>query len=411
MPSDPDVLVVGGGVAGLFCAYHLRRRGLGVAVVERGPIGGPQSCSAGNTGFVGSHGAAPLGPDAVAVRAEQDPALAGWLRAFRAAADDRTAAAGFRVLVELKKRSLALLRELCRAGPLAGAFSQPGMLLAYRTPAGFERACRSVPQAAAHGVPLRVLGPEELRELEPEADFAVHGALHNPEGAAVRTPDLVVGLARLLAAQGVEIHPHTEVLGFDAAGDRVRRVRTTAGDLRPAETVLAAGAWSAGCARDLGLDLPLQPVKGYSVTVPRPAGAPRRPVLLGEETVALAPLGDRLRLAGGLELAGFDPAVDQRGVARLLRAARDVLPGLGPTPAVEVWTGFRPCTPDSVPHLGRPAPYRNLTVACGHGAIGMGLAPAAGELVAGIVAGEPAGPELAPFRPDRFAARAGAGAR
>jgi D-amino-acid dehydrogenase len=311
------------------------------------------------------------------------------------------------VLVELKKRSLAGLRELCSssgAGGLAATFAERGMVLAFRTAEGFEQACRTVPQAVAHGVPLRVLGDGELAALEPGVDFAVHGALYNAEGAAVHAPAFVVELARLLTDLGVEIHPGTEVLDFEVAGGRVERVRTTRGDFRPAETVVAAGSWSTDCVRRLGVGLELQPVKGYSVTVRTPAHAPSRPVLLGEGTVALAPLGDRLRIAGSLELSGLDGGFSRRRVDGLLRTVRDFLPGMERTETVEVWRGFRPCTPDSIPFLGRAAPYRNLTVACGHGTIGMGLAPAAGEVVARIVAGEPPELDLAPFRVGRFGA-------
>src|SRR5215207_1696557 len=102
---DPDVLIVGGGVVGLFCAYHLRRAGAGVAVLERGPVGGPQSCSSGNTGFVGTHGA------------------------------------DVPVLLDVKKHSLAILRELCASGPLADTFAAPGMIIAYRTAEEFKHAC------------------------------------------------------------------------------------------------------------------------------------------------------------------------------------------------------------------------------------------------------------------------------
>jgi D-amino-acid dehydrogenase len=427
VPSDPEVLVVGGGVAGLFCAYHLRCRGMSVAVLERGPVGGPQSCSSGNTGFVGSSGAAPLAQPAMlagwaigrygrllgpagplTIRPRWDGELLSWLWHFRRACDERTAAAGFRVLVELKKRSLAMLRELCSsgtAGGLAATFAEPGMVLAFRTAAGFEAAVRTVPRAVAAGVPLRVLGEGELAALEPGVDFAVHGALYDAGGGAVHAPAFVVELARLLTDRGVQIHPFTEVLDFEVAGSRVRQVRTTRGDFRPAETVVAAGSWTTDCVRRLGVGLELQPVKGYSVTVRMPANAPRQPVLLGEGRVAVAPLGDRLRLAGGLELAGLDAAFSRRRVDGLLRTVHDFLPGLERTETVEVWRGFRPCTPDSIPFLGRAAPYRNLTVACGHGTIGMGLAPAAGEVVARIVAGEPPELDLAPFRLDRFGGR------
>ncbi|MEU4833430.1 FAD-dependent oxidoreductase [Streptosporangium sp. NPDC023615] len=417
---DPDVLVVGGGVVGLFCAYHLRRAGLHVTVVERGPIGGPQSCSYGNTGFVGTQGALPLAEPGVMaqglrwlldpespfhIRPRPDPALLRWLWHFRRACNERDARAGFRVLVDMKKRSLDILRELCSAGDLAPAFTAQGMLLTYRTPQGFEKACRSVPATVAGGVPLRVLEPGELRELEPDVEFDVHGALYNEEGAYLRVPEFVTGLARRLREMGVEIHEGTEVVGFAAGGGEVRRVRTTRGDFTPAETVVAAGTWSAECAGELGVGLDLQPAKGYSITVEAPAGAPRLPVLFGEGKVALVPLGDRLRFGGTLELSGMDATVSRRRVDGILRTVHTYLPGMERTQILETWSGFRPCSPDGLPFLGRAGSHRNLSVACGHGHIGMGLAPVSGRLIAQIVTGERPEMDLTPLRPGRYGGR------
>lgn len=422
--DDPDVLVVGGGIVGLFCAYHLRRRGGSVAVVERGAIGGPQSCSSQNTGFVGTQGATPLAEPGVLaqglrwlldpespfhIRARFDPYLLSWLWHFRRSCTEDAARAGFAVLVGLKQRSLAMLRELARSADpavgLADTISAPGMVIAFHTPGGFEKARRSVPQAVAHGVPLRVLAPEELRGLEPGVDFAIHGALYNEDGAALRVPEFVVGLARILHAMGVDIREHTEVRHFGVSGRDVTTVATTRGDLHPRDVVVAAGAWSSRCVRELGIRLKLQPAKGYSVTVKAPRNGPCHPLLLSEGKVALMPLGDRLRIAGTLELVGMDATVSKRRVTGILRTVRTYLPGLEATETVDVWSGFRPCTPDGLPFTGRAQPYRNLWVACGHGHIGMGLAPAGGELLAQAIAGERLDTDLRPLRVDRYRTR------
>src|ERR1044072_3334219 len=126
--DDPDVLVIGGGVAGLFCAYFLRQAGGSVMVVERGPVGGPQSCSAGNPGFVGTHGAAPLTErDVAPPPGEPDAGLARWLRHLRQANP-----AAFGVLLELKRQSYEILRKLCASGALAEAVGAAGLIGAYR---------------------------------------------------------------------------------------------------------------------------------------------------------------------------------------------------------------------------------------------------------------------------------------
>jgi D-amino-acid dehydrogenase len=439
MRHDPDVLVVGGGVAGLFCAYHLSCLGGSVAVLERGAVGGAQSCSYGNAGFVGTHGAAPLaGPGllleglrgllspaaAVAIRPRLRGGMPRWLWQFRQACHSQEAQAGLRLLADMKQRSLEMLRELCRPADLAdrparpaglaATLTAPGMVLAFKTPREFERARRAVPQAVARGVPLRALSPGELRVLEPDAEFDVCGALYNEEGAFLRVPDFVVELGRAVRDAGVEIHPHTEVTGFGVTrfggnGRAVDQVRTTRGDFRPGQVVIAAGAWSGECARALGLRLTLQPVKGYSITVKAPRNAPRRPVLLTEGSVAVSPSGDRLRFGGVLEMSGLDQAISPGRADGLRRTVRAYLPGLTSTETVETWTGLRPCTPDNLPFLGRAEPYRNVFVAAGHGQMGMGLAPVGGKLITQLMAGQPPDLDLAPFRLGRFSDRAAGG--
>ena len=393
MRRDPDVLVIGGGIVGLFCAYYLCAAGRSVVVVDRATIGGPQACSYGNTGFVGTQGAMPFAGPFDAVR--EDHEIGAWLAHFRRAAN---AAGGFQALLELKRRSFEILRTLCATGSLASVFSAAGVVLAFKTAQAMERVGRA-------GIPMRVLTPRDLLALEPEVDFDVHGALYNADGGMVHSSGFVVEFARILRDMGVEMHEYTEVTGFDVARDAVTRVHTSRGAFRPHETVVAAGAWSARCAGMLGVGLALQPVKGYTVTVKTPQRAPRHPVLLSEGHVAVAPLGDRLRFGGFMELAGWDETVSPRGVDHILDTVRSYLPGLESTETIEVWTGWRPSTPDSLPFLGRAAPYRNVSFSSGHGHIGMGTAPASGRLIAQLLAGVPPDMPLEPFRLDRFGGR------
>ena len=417
MLLEPDVLVIGGGVVGLFCAYYLRRAGATVAVVERGTVGGPQSCSSGNNGFVGTHGAAPLAEPGVLaqgmrwllnpesplyIKPRWDADLVRWLWHFRRACNDRDAAASFRVLVQLKKQSLDILRELCAADRLAPTFTARAMLLVFKTPEGLQKAIRSVPQVVEAGVPLRVLGAGELRALEPDVEFDVCGALVNEEGAYLHVPQFITEFARFLQGIGVAIHAHTEVVGLEVAGRRVEQVLTTGGTFRPAATVIAAGVWSTKWARSLGIRLAVQPAKGYSITVRAPSNAPRHPVLLSEGKVALTPLGERLRLGGTLDLSGMDSPLSRRRVDGIRQTVQAYLPRMEATPTLETWTGLRPLTPDSLPFMGRAEPYDNLLISCGHGHIGMGLAPAGGKLIAQLFAGTKPDIDPAPFRVDRL---------
>ena len=418
VPRDPDVLVVGGGIVGLFCAYHLRRGGRSVVVVERGAVGGPQSCSHGNTGFVGTTGAIPLAePGVVAqglrwllrpdspfhVKPRWDAELWAWLLHFRRACDAATARAGFETLLEMKKRSLSAFRDLCGAGGLAETFRDGGKIIAFDTPEGFAKAAGAARASIDRGVPLRILSPDDVRALDPGADFEISGALHNADDACLQPSAFLVRFATMLAGMGVHLVTGAEVGRLVRARERLDTVHTSVGDFAPREVVIAAGVWSGGCARDLGLRLALQPAKGYAVTVKRTARAPSIPVLLAEGKVAVAPGPETLRLGGQMELGSLDDRTARHRISSLLATAKRSLPGLADAEVIDVWSGFRPCSPDGLPFIGRPAGLRNVTVASGGGHIGMGLAPTTGRLVSQIVDGERPEMDIAPFRLDRFA--------
>jgi D-amino-acid dehydrogenase len=418
MRDDPDVLIIGGGIVGLFCAYFLRLGGASVTVVERGTIGDPQSCSYGNTGFV-FHGGMPLAepgalarglrswlwPDGhLAIPPTADRHTLGWLVRFRHECATAKASRSRSILMEMKNRSLEILRQLPDA--LASNVTSSGVIMAYKSADGFTRAARSAVAAADLGVSVRVVSPDELCELEPDAHFDISGALYREPGAFLHAPEFVIALAKVLRGMDVEIRERCEFVGVKRAGPTVARVRTTSGELRPGEVVVAAGVWSAACARMLGIELAIVPVKGYSITVRTPFNAPRHPLLLTEGTVAVRSLDDRLRFAGSLELTG-DASQSRRRLNSIIRTVRRHLPRMEIAEARTVWTGLRPCTPDSLPFLGRVGVCANVSVAAGHGHIGMGLAPAGGLLLAQIVRGGPTDMDVTPFRVDRFRSRRG----
>jgi D-amino-acid dehydrogenase len=152
----------------------------------------------------------------------------------------------------------------------------------------------------------------------------------------------------------------------------------------------------------LKLRLPIQAAKGYSVTVKAPQAAPQRPLLLSEARIAVTPLGELLRFAGTLEIAGLDFSINQRRVNAIRRGAPRYLTGMDDLELVEIWRGLRPVTPDGLPIIGRAPGYDNLILAAGHAMIGQSLGPITGKLVAQVAWGEPPAMDLAPLRAERF---------
>jgi D-amino-acid dehydrogenase len=177
---------------------------------------------------------------------------------------------------------------------------------------------------------------------------------------------------------------------------------TTRGAFVAGQVVLAAGAWTPLLTRGLGLRLPIEPAKGYSVDVDRPADFPELPLYLGDAHVILTPLEDTLRMGGTLELSGWDMRVRPKRVARLREGGRRAIGLPSDGPVRRLWRGPRPVTPDGLPAIGRVPGGDRVIVAAGHCMLGLSLAPATGRLVSELAAGSPPSIDLTPLSPTRW---------
>lgn len=415
MSDSVDVAVIGGGVVGVASAAFLAERGARVVLLERGEI--CSGASYGNAGWISpSHGTPLPSPGVVRqalrwlldadspfyVKPRFDLELALWLLEFLRASSAARARSTLRANRELILASLALYEKLAAEPGSDFGFARRGLVVACESPDGMEHARAELDALAELGGGGRELGNAELRALVPQLSPELRGGIYFPADAHLDPERLVQALARRAAANGAALWTRQEVLELELRGRRIERIVATRGELRAAEVVLAAGAWSPQLGAQLGLRLPVQAAKGYSVTVRRPADFGEHPVLLSEAKVALTPLGDALRFAGTLELAGLDLRVNARRVAAILRAVERFLPGLAAGPRIETWRGLRPLTPDDRPIIGRPRAFENLVVATGHGMSGISQAPMTAQLVAEICRGEAPGLPLGPFSPDRF---------
>jgi D-amino-acid dehydrogenase len=409
------IVVVGGGVVGVCAAYYLARRGLPVTLVEKGDIA--SGSSYGNAGLIVPSHSIPLAAPGVlqqGLRWMLDPEspfyvrprlrrdLVRWLLRFRRACTAEHVRRAIPIIHGLHCASLDLYRQLAALPGLDFGFRQDGVLAVFRTPAGLAHGRHEAAVLEAAGIRAAVLDRDGARALEPALRADVAGGIHFADDAHVTPDRFVRGLAGVAAGLGAHLCTGTEVLGFTARGRTLTSVETTRGDVAANQVVLAAGSWSADLARGLGIDLPLQPAKGYSITCDRPAAGPRMPLLLGELRAAVTPMGDALRFAGTLELAGLDLTINRRRVAAIRRGVPQYLAEPHYT-VREIWRGLRPCSPDGLPYIGRPERYDNLIVATGHAMIGVSLGPITGALVAQLAARETPMLDLAPLAPDRFA--------
>ncbi|RME49797.1 MAG: FAD-dependent oxidoreductase [Caldilineae bacterium] len=253
-----------------------------------------------------------------------------------------------------------------------------------------------------HGVSAAILDGDAARALAPQATDRVVGGVYFPDDAHLTPDRFVQALAQRAVEHGARLETGIDVIGFETGDKRITGVMTNRGVIRADQIVLAAGAWSPQLSRDLDLPLDVQPAKGYSITVERPEGFPELPMHLVEGKVVVTPMGETLRFAGTLELAGLDESVNRRRVEAIRRVVPQYLKVDPYAGLVEIWRGLRPLSPDTLPVIGRSRRWENLVIATGHGMLGMSLGPITGQLVADLVTGSPPSLDLTPFRPDRM---------
>jgi D-amino-acid dehydrogenase len=408
------VLVIGGGVIGVCSAYYLTGAACDVTLIEKGKVG--EGCSYGNAGLIVPSHSIPLAAPGIprkALRWMLNPEspfyikprlswdLLRWLWGFARACTPGRASKAIPIIRDLSLASLKLYRELANLKSFDFGFHQDGLLIVFRTEEGYRDGIREARVLAQAGLKNEVLDAEAARRLEPNIVPEVCGAVLYRDDAHA-TPSLFVsGLAAIAERDGARIHEATEVLGFKRNGRRIVAVETTKGTFAPDVIVLAAGASTPQLAAQLNLRIPIQAAKGYSVTYERP-DFPRMPLVLAEAKVAVTPMGNWLRFAGTLELAGLDFSVNRRRVEAIRAAARHYIDGTEDLNLVEIWRGLRPCTPDGLPIVGWSEQFENLLFAAGHAMLGLSLGPITGKLVSQLAVGQEPSVDVRPLAPARF---------
>jgi D-amino-acid dehydrogenase len=416
--SDARVVVVGGGVVGLACAWELRRAGAAVVVLERGAVGG--GVSLGNTGWVCPSFTYPLpapgmvreglrqlvtGGEAFVLRPRLDPAFVRWLWSFRRNCSRPRFDRGVRALLALNERTLALFDAYREAG-VSFEMHSAGLVLAARTRKGldsYSAIFQQLRQLGYEGGAIDELDATALASLEPALDpTRIVGGLHATVDRFVRPEQLTAGLAASLRADGVEIRERCTLTAF-ARQNGALALETSGGRELADRVVVSAGLSTTPLLRRLGARVPLVGARGYSVTIAGRGNPPRHALYLAEAKLGLSPFVGGVRIAGVFELGARDTEAPRDAGTRLMAAARPYLSGWRPDAdaPVEAWAGLRPSTPDGLPLIGALPGLDGVFVASGHGMLGVTLAPATAALLAPLVLEDRAAPELAPFDPGR----------
>jgi D-amino-acid dehydrogenase len=406
------IMVIGAGIVGLACAYHLHADGHAVTVLDRAPEG--DKCSFGNAGGIGvteivpaavpglvwrvpRYLLDPLGP--LALRPAHFPRMLPWLAALAFASRPANVAWSTAALAALLGRVYDDLTPLLSAIGLSGDLHRAGALTVYRSLRALRADGAEWSLKRRHGIVCEEISGAEATALEPALGPGIAAGIVTPAWSHVSDPKAIwAALLADLRAKDVPVRA-------EAAADIATpgRVRLASGEAVSCDAVVvAAGAWSAALARQAGDRVPLESERGYNVTVPDPGVALGREVIFAERKFVATPLAIGLRIGGAAEFAGLTAAPNFRRSEALGRLGARYLPGLSLAGGT-AWMGHRPATPDSLPVLG-PSPSRpDVFYAFGHGHLGLTLAASSGRLLADQLAGRTPPLDLAPFSAGRFA--------
>ena len=399
------VIVLGSGVIGTSAAFYLAHAGHEVTVVDRQRAPALETSHA-NAGEVSPGYSAPWAGPGVPVKAIQwllmhhrplvirprlDPAMWRWGLAMLR----NCTAARYRVnktrMLRLAEYSRDCLRALRRDTGIAYDERSLGTLQLFRTQKQLDGIGKDVAILKDFGVPYTVLDRAGYVAVEP-ALAAVQqkfvGALRLPDDETGDCFKFTQNLAALAAQAGATFRFGVRIDGLERDGARIAGVRTDAGTVTGDAYLVALGSYSPLLVRPLGLALPVYPVKGYSITVPitDPAHAPESTIMDETHKVAVTRLGDRIRVGGTAELAGYDLTLHESRRATLEHVVTDLFPRGGDVARAEFWTGLRPMTPDGTPVVG-PTPLPNLFLSTGHGTLGWTMAAGSGRVIADVISG------------------------
>jgi len=422
MTIKTDILIIGGGSIGLNCAYALLQSGRSVTLLDAAEIGA--GSSSGNAGHIVPSHIIPLAAPGVipaalkwlldpanspfGLKISADPAYLRWLMQFAAACTEENVRRAIPAFKALGLLSAGKFSEIIAAENFDCAYAPIGLLFLYQTEAAFAGGKHEAEILQQNGLPAEILNREAVHAREPLARASVLGGVHFTGDASLHPAEFLRLLRQRVLALGADLRPNTPVTGFETQNGKITRVHTPAEEFEAALVILAAGAWSPAVARGLGLTLPIQPARGYSLTAKAPSVLPRQALLLGERKVAItplrgaSPLKNRLRFTGRLEIGKMSTTPNPRWLAAIERAAREYLQLDEKLEIEETWAGLRPTTPDGLPIIGFAPRRANLILATGHAMLGLSLGPGTGAVVAALANGRAPAFDLRPFAAQRF---------
>jgi D-amino-acid dehydrogenase len=336
------------------------------------------------------------------IKPRPDVSLAAWLLRFAANCNRRHLNHAIKARDGILRVSGELFSELFAEENLACDFEQRGVLMVFTDPATMQDYEKTNRLLEPFGLAATFLDRKAIRQTEPALNQRVCGGWHHRADSHLRPESLMSAWTRTAREKGVCIDEGCRLERVDTREGVVTGVRTSTGRFTADAFVLATGAWTPAIGRQLGVRIPVQPGKGYSITMDRPAVCPQTPCYLVERNVVVTPWQSGYRLGGTMEFSGFDDRLDERRLKNLETSAALYLQAPMGRRIIECWTGLRPMSVDDLPIIGRIPKFNNLYIAAGHGMLGLSTATGTGQLITDMILGRQPPFDPLPFSIKRF---------
>ncbi len=411
------IIIIGGGISGLCSAYYLVKEGYEVTVIDKSDI--TNGASFINAGFiVPSHFISMAAPGVITkgikwmfdstspfyVKPRLDLDFFKWVLHFKKSATQAKIEKAIPVLKEINLRSRELYEEIFSSLDFNFHYENKGLIMAYLSSKGKKEELEVAERAVKEGLDAKQLSKEELKKLEPAFSDDVIGAIHYKCDSHTTPGQFMVNLKGWLKEKGVVFKFNQEVEEFISDKGKIIGVKTQNSTYQANEFVLATGTWTSSLAKSLGLNIPIQGGKGYSIDIYRPNRI-SIPAILVEARIAVTPMDGFTRFAGTMEFSGNNTIISKKRIEAIANSVGKYYDKieLKEKEKKSANSGLRPVSPDGLPFIGRASAYENLTIASGHSMMGWSLGPITGTLVAEIISEKPTKVSLDPFRVDRFA--------
>jgi D-amino-acid dehydrogenase len=410
-------LIIGGGIVGLFTAYYLQKEGVEVTVIDRTDL--KDNCSTGNAGMIVPSHIIPLAaPGMISkgiswmfsskspfyIHPRLDFKLAQWCLLFFKAATPSQVTKAIPYLKNISLLSKALYQEFRQEHPDSSmALVEKGLMMAYQTESMEKEEVEFAHLARKYGLEAEILGPEDLKKIEPNLQLKARGAVLFPGDAHLDPGALYSFLKSYLEKQGVTFLTETQVLGFEKSGSRVQAVLTDKGKIDCEKILLCGGSWSGELAKMLQFSLPMMGGKGYSF-IQKNRPEIQQATILTEQKVAVSPYGETIRFGGTMEIAGTNQSINKNRVRGIFESINRYYPDFQASfpEDQQIWKGLRPCSPDGLPYIGFAPGYSNVLVGSGHSMMGISLAPGTGKILAELHQQKDTSMEIKGFEVGRY---------